>query len=41
VLSALARAREDLEESASVAERVARLRQMLPTSGNAGAAAAR
>jgi chromosomal replication initiator protein len=30
VLSALARARTDLEESASVAERVARLRQMLP-----------
>jgi chromosomal replication initiator protein len=41
VLSALARAREDLEESASVAERVARLRQMLPASGNASAAAAR
>ncbi len=35
VLSALARAREDLEESAAVAERVARLRQMLPASGNA------
>jgi chromosomal replication initiator protein len=30
VLSALARAREDLEESAAVAERVDRLRQMLP-----------
>jgi hypothetical protein len=30
VLSALARAREDLEESGAVAERVARLRQMLP-----------
>ena len=41
VLSALARAREDLEESASVAERVARLRQMLPASGTARAAAAR
>ena len=41
VLSALARAREDLEESAAVAERVARLRQMLPASGNAGAATAR
>jgi chromosomal replication initiator protein len=38
VLSALARAREDVEESASVAERVARLRQMLP-SANAPRAA--
>jgi chromosomal replication initiator protein len=32
VLSALARAREDVAESAAVAERVARLRQMLPGS---------
>lgn len=40
VLSALARAREDLEESRSVAERVARLRQMLPASGDAPAAPA-
>ena len=41
VLSALARAREDLEESAAVAERVARLRQMLPASGNAQVASVR
>ena len=41
VLSALARAREDLEESAAVAERVARLRQILPASGNARAASVR
>jgi chromosomal replication initiator protein len=41
VLSALARAREDLEESAAVAERVTRLRQLLPTSGNAPVASAR
>jgi hypothetical protein len=33
VLSALARAREDLADSTSVAERVARLRQMLPAPG--------
>ena len=39
VLSALARAREDLEESESVSERVARLRQMLPAPGNARQAA--
>ena len=38
VLSALARAREDLEEHASVAERVARLRQMLPDRTRAPAA---
>ena len=41
VLSALARAREDLEESAAVAERVARLRQMLPASGGTTAEPAR
>jgi len=33
VLSALARAREDLADSTAVAERVARLRQMLPAPG--------
>jgi chromosomal replication initiator protein len=33
VLSALARARADLADSTSVAERVARLRQMLPAPG--------
>jgi chromosomal replication initiator protein len=38
VLSALARAREDLEEHAPVAERVARLRQMLPDKTRASAA---
>ena len=41
VLSALARARADLADSTSVAERVARLRQMLPASGTARAASAR
>ena len=40
VLSALTRAREDLEESAAVAERVARLREMLPTVKQADAAPA-
>jgi chromosomal replication initiator protein len=38
VLSALARARADLEESPAVAERVARLRQMLPQANAARAA---
>jgi chromosomal replication initiator protein len=38
VLSALARAREDLEESAAVAERVDRLRQMLPATRSGRAA---
>ena len=37
VLSALTRAREDLQESEAVAERVARLRQMLPTAQHSGA----
>jgi len=41
VLSALARAREDLEESTTVAERVARLRQMLPAARSGRMAAAR
>jgi hypothetical protein len=41
VLSALARAREDLADSSSVAERVARLRQMLPASGAAQPTSAR
>ena len=40
VLSALARAREDLAESTAVAERVARLRQMLPGTGSTSATAA-
>jgi chromosomal replication initiator protein len=35
VLSALARARADLAESETVAERVARLRQMLPATSTA------
>jgi chromosomal replication initiator protein len=38
VLSALTRAREDLVESEAVAERVARLRQMLPTARHSGVA---
>jgi chromosomal replication initiator protein len=41
VLSALARAREDLADSSAVAERVARLRQMLPASGVAQPTSAR
>jgi chromosomal replication initiator protein len=40
VLSALARAREDLAESTVVAERVARLRQLLPATGGQPTAAA-
>jgi chromosomal replication initiator protein len=40
VLSALARAREDLAERPAVAERVARLRQMLPSRGGVPASAA-
>jgi len=41
VLSALARAREDMAESGAVAERVARLRQMLPTTNSVPTASAR
>ena len=41
VFSALARAREDMVESGAVAERVARLRQMLPSSNTVSAAHAR
>jgi chromosomal replication initiator protein len=41
VLSALARAREDLSESGAVAERVERLRQMLPSANAAPSALAR
>jgi chromosomal replication initiator protein len=41
VLSALARARADMAESGAVAERVARLRQMLPATGTAYTAHAR
>jgi chromosomal replication initiator protein len=37
VLSALARAREDMSESGAVAERVERLRQMLPSANSASA----
>jgi chromosomal replication initiator protein len=41
VLSALARAREDMAESGAVAERVQRLRQMLPPAHTAPASHAR
>jgi len=41
VLSALARARADMAESGAVAERVARLRQMLPATHAAPSAHAR
>ena len=41
VLSALARAREDVAESGAVADRVERLRQMLPSAHTASAAPAR
>jgi hypothetical protein len=41
VLSALARAREDMAESGAVAERVARLREMLPATNSAATIHAR